>query len=208
MLIIKILEVIGTIAFAVAGALVGINRSMDYYGVIILAIATALGGGLVRDMMIGSIPPFAIREPIYTGMSIVAAILTIIWYKKLIEYNNVIQFFDAIGLAAFTAIGNNVALENGLYSFFVIIVLGVLTGTGGGVIRDVLAQEVPFVFRKEIYACASIAGGIVFIFCNYFFSTLAALYACCIVTFLVRMLSLKYNIHLKVIKKEKNLPSI
>lgn len=199
--LITISEIIGTIAFAISGALVGINKKLDYYGIVILAITTALGGGICRDMLIGNTPPAAFTNPAFTIISIMSAVGTICFHNTLYQYNNLIQISDAIGLAAFTVIGVNVAVTNHLTSWFIVITLGGLTGTGGGMIRDVFVKEIPFVFRKEIYAGASILGAIVYLACYSYCSKTIAIYSCFIVTFAVRMISIKYKIHLKVVDK-------
>lgn len=145
-------EIIGTIAFAISGALLAIKKDMDYYGIVFSAIITAVGGGIVRDVLINESLPTSLANPIYIIISIVSAGLTIIFYKKVIYLNKILLISDTIGLGAFTAIGAQVAIMNDLYQPFVIITLAVLTGTGGGVIRDVFAKEIPFVFQKEVYA--------------------------------------------------------
>lgn len=201
MLILSICELLGTVAFAVSGALVGIDKELDYFGVIVLAVTTAVGGGIVRDVLIGCTPPLAVQNPSYTIISIFAALVVLCLYKSLYKFKNTIQFFDAVGLAAFTAIGASIAFENNLTSPFIVIILGLLTGTGGGIIRDVFAQEIPFVFRKEIYAIASILGAAAYLFFRQYISPNTAVYACFISTFIVRLVSIKYGLHLKVVKK-------
>lgn len=203
MTVMSFLEGIGTIAFAISGALVGIKKEMDYFGIIVLAITTELGGGTFRDILIGNTPPIALREPFLAVLSICCAISAFYIYKKLYQYANIIQLFDAVGLGAFTAIGANVAFNQDLESPFIVITLGLLTGTGGGIIRDVFAREIPFVFQKEIYAVASIMGSISYLMIEPYFSTRGAMYGCFFVTFIIRVVSIKYNLHLKkVIKKE------
>lgn len=201
---ISVMELIGTVAFAVSGALLAIDKELDYYGIAFFAIITAVGGGIIRDMLINENLPVAIANPIYVIISIVSAAFVIIFYKKIIKYSNVLQFFDAIGLAAFTAIGAEVAIHNHLSLPFVIITLALLTGTGGGTLRDVFAKEIPFVFRKEVYAVASIIGAICFIIIYEFSDNYIALYSCFAITLIVRLFCIKKDIHLKKVMKDPN----
>lgn len=198
---ISFMELIGTGAFAMAGALVAIEKELDYYGIAVFAMITAVGGGIIRDVLIDKPLPAALENPLYVLISIGSAALVILLYKRIVRYQNVIQVFDAVGLAAFTAIGCEVAVKNGLDMPFVIITLALLTGTGGGTLRDVFAREIPFVFRKEVYAVASIVGAACFILVERFFFTWIAMYVCFGITLLLRLVSMKMNLHLKKVKK-------
>lgn len=199
---ISVVELIGTVAFAMSGALVAIDKELDYYGIAFFAIITAVGGGIIRDMMIDERLPAALENPIYVLISIGSAALVILFYKKIILYTNVLQVFDAIGLAAFTAIGAEVAIQNSLNMPFVIITLALLTGTGGGILRDVFAKEIPFVFRKEVYAVASIIGAVCFIINRELSgNNTVALYSCFAITLMIRLGCMKKDIHLKKVKK-------
>lgn len=201
---ISMVEIIGTVAFAMSGALLAIEKDMDYYGIAIFAIITSVGGGIVRDILINKNLPVSLTNPIYIIISIVSAALVIIFYKKFIHLSKVLQIFDAIGLAAFTAIGAEVAISNGLNQPFVIITLALLTGTGGGVLRDVFAKEIPYVFRKEVYAVASFFGAIMFIVIYEFIGNELALYASFSFTLLIRLFCIKKNIHLKKVSRDSN----
>ena len=200
---ISIVELAGTVAFAVSGALVAIEKELDYYGITFFAIITAVGGGIIRDMMINSPLPAALENPVYVIVSIVSAAAVIAFYRKIVLYTNLLLIFDAIGLAAFTAIGAEVAIKNGLDLPFVIITLALLTGTGGGILRDVFAKEIPFVFRKEVYAVASIIGAVCFIIIERFSgNNTVALYSCFGVTLLIRLTCMKKDVHLKKVEKD------
>jgi len=169
--IILALEIIGTIAFAVSGAMVSINKRLDIFGVIFCAVVTALGGGVLRDMLIANLPPVMFREYIYVIVALVTALVTFVTArvigKKYTENIEVIDkvdnIFDAIGLGVFTVVGINTAISKGYgdNAFFAVF-LGMTTGCGGGIIRDVIVREVPFVLSKRIYAVASIGGGVVY----------------------------------------------
>ncbi|MDD3169274.1 MAG: trimeric intracellular cation channel family protein [Eubacteriales bacterium] len=201
---ISVVELIGTVAFAVSGALAAIEKELDYYGIAFLAIITAVGGGIIRDVLIDERLPVALENPLYVLISIGSAALVIFFYKRIIQYKNILQIFDAVGLAAFTAIGAEVAILNRLEMPFIIITLALLTGTGGGVLRDVFTKEIPFVFRKEIYAVASIVGAVCFIIIGEFSgNTTIALYACFGVTLLLRLGCMRKDIHLRKVNREE-----
>ncbi len=202
MAFISAVEMIGTVAFAISGALVAIEKNLDYYGIGVFAIVTATGGGIIRDLLIGKNLPVSLENPTFAVVSIISAAAVVILYKRIIYYRNVIQFFDAVGLAAFTAIGAQVAVENEFYHLFVIMTLAVLTGTGGGVIRDVFAREIPFVFQKEIYAVACLIGAIMFFFLFDLVGVDLALYICFAVTLLIRLFAMKKDIHLSRVNRE------
>lgn len=197
----SVVEIIGTIAFAMSGALAAIDKELDYYGIAFLAIITSVGGGIVRDIVINKSLPASLENPMYVLISIFSAAIVIIFYKKVIHLSKVLQIFDAIGLGAFTAIGAEVANRNHFNQPFIIITLALLTGTGGGLLRDVFAKEIPFVFRKEIYAVASIIGAIIYIILYRVVGNELALYACFAITVLMRLLSVKKNIHLMKVMK-------
>lgn len=169
--IINIMEIIGTIAFAVSGALVAIGARMDLFGVVFVGCITAFGGGIVRDLLLGIHPPAIFTDfPIFliAMMTAVAVFLVACINKKSfhslkmkIEYIN--NFFDAIGLAAFTVIGSEVGYVNGFSNnSFIIIVIGMITGIGGGIFRDILIDKTPYVFKKHIYAVPSVLGSLLY----------------------------------------------
>lgn len=165
------IEIIGTVAFASSGALIGIHKNMDIFGVNVLGITTAIGGGIIRDVILGIHPPGTFRDPVFVLSAIItSSLLFLIVYfnKKLLEsrwmmiYDKVMLTMDAIGLGAFTVIGVYTAVAQGeMKSTFLLIFVGMVTGIGGGMMRDVMAGQMPFVFVKHIYAVASLAGAVV-----------------------------------------------
>lgn len=196
----SVMELIGTVAFAVSGAIVAIEKGLDYYGITFLAIITAVGGGIIRDIIINVDLPVALANPIYVIVSTISAFVVIGFYKYIVKKKKTLIFCDAIGLAAFTAIGAEVAINNGLNLPFVIIVFALLTGTGGGTLRDVFAKEIPFIFEKEIYAVASIIGAVAFIVSIDFLDTDISAYICFGVTLVIRLFAIGKNVHLKKVK--------
>ena len=164
-----ILEIIGTIAFASSGAMIAIEKKMDIFGVNILGATTAVGGGMMRDIL-GVTPPAAFSKPVYVLFSVLTATLlfTIVYTNPSIldsgfkskYYDTIMLLCDTLGLGIFTVVGIQAAANvmNKDNAFFFVFV-GVLTGVGGGVVRDIMAGETPYILVREIYACASIAGG-------------------------------------------------
>ena len=153
-----ILEIIGTVAFAISGAMVAVKKKMDILGVVILGVTTAIGGGIVRDILIGLTPPQSLREPLYAGVSVVVSLLVFLpFVRDRINVDNIVFVaIDALGLGTFTVVGIEAA--SGLNNVFLQIFLGVLTGVGGGVLRDIFAAEKPVIFVKRFYAAASLIG--------------------------------------------------
>lgn len=193
-----VFDIIGTIAFAMAGALTAVQKKLDVFGVFILALTTALGGGVVRDIIISNTPPMAFRNYELVMISLLSAIFVMFVYKSIDKFNVAIQVCDAIGLGAFTVGGANMAIEFGLNNLLAVTFLAVVTGVGGGIIRDIFVQEIPGVFCKEIYAVAALIGSICFYFIYPYFSMQTAMYVCFIVTTLLRLIAMKYDIHLPV----------
>ena len=172
-IILLCLEIIGTVAFAVSGAFVAIKARFDIFGVIVIGCVTAVGGGITRDLLIGATPP-AIFSKTYILESAAATALTVFivafcYRKKFDEVRGKIEhinnLFDAIGLAAFTVTGVELAFGQSFSNNpFLSITLGVLTGVGGGVLRDILTETPPYIFKKHVYAVASIFGAAIYYF--------------------------------------------
>lgn len=207
-----ITEIIGTIAFASSGALTAVHKNMDLLGVNCLAVVTAVGGGIIRDLIIGNIPPLAFCSPIYVAVSMVTANIIFIFlfiFKKVIIgsdtfaslYDFIMQVSDAIGLAAFTVGGMNVAVGCGYSSRFLIVLLGVITGVGGGVMRDMLANSKPYIFVRHFYACASGIGALVFVFIKDYTGYPFAYYMCFALVLVLRLLAMNYQWNLPKISR-------
>ncbi len=170
-LIIFIAELIGVAAFAITGVYAAIERKLDFIGAVVLGCLTACGGGLLRDIMIGQIPPMLFRAPVYVtvaaGVSLLAFAVAYFagghFRRHRQLYDGIINIFDAVGLAVFVIVGVNVAAQVGYGdSAFVSLSVGVLTGVGGGIIRDTMSGSVPVILRKRIYALAAIAGAVAY----------------------------------------------
>lgn len=151
-----VLEMVGVVAFAIAGALKAIEKEMDIFGILVLAVITALGGGFIRDLTVNRFP-ITLSMPIYFYAGIGGGLLGVATFRLLPKYLPWLKVFDALGLAVFSVLGAQVGLTAHL-NYLSVLLLGMLTGIGGGVLRDVLANDVPLVFRQEIYALASLLG--------------------------------------------------
>jgi uncharacterized membrane protein YeiH len=156
-----LLDIIGTMAFAMSGALTAMHKKLDPFGVFIIAFVTAVGGGTLRDIMIGRTPVGWMRDVNYVYVIVIGFILAILFRKKFDRLRTSLFFFDTIGLGVFTLIGLEKGMNIGLHPA-ICIALGTMTACFGGVIRDILCTEIPVIFRKEIYATICIFGGIVF----------------------------------------------
>ncbi len=151
------LDLAGTFVFALSGALVGVRHRLDLFGVLVLAFAAATAGGIARDLIIGAVPPPAIADPRYVVVPVIAGLITFFWHPVVTRLQTSVLVLDGAGLALFAVSGAIKALEFGLGPVAAIL-LGGLTGIGGGMLRDVLVSEVPTVFRAELYAVAALAG--------------------------------------------------
>lgn len=191
--IIYILDLIGTAAFAASGAWVGVRKRMDLFGVLVLGVVTAVGGGTLRDLLLGDIPPFSLKNEVYIYIAIAIATVVFINRRRFELFEKPLLYFDAIGLGTFVVIGTTKALDFQM-GLLGAVLMGVMTGTAGGVMRDVLANQVPLILRREIYASACIAGGTLLVVLEHFGAAraVAALLAAGTVI-LVRLLAIYYD---------------
>lgn len=151
------LDLIGTAVFAISGAAAGVRNRLDIFGVSVLAIVAGSAGGLARDLLIGAVPPAAVSDWRYLTASLIAGLATFACYRSVVERLRIVLLFDAAGLALFAVSGTQKALSFGINPLAA-VVLGVLTGIGGGMMRDLLVREIPVVLRAELYAVAALAG--------------------------------------------------
>ncbi|MBT8143805.1 MAG: trimeric intracellular cation channel family protein [Gammaproteobacteria bacterium] len=150
-------DLVGTFVFAISGAMLGVRRQLDLFGVLVLSFAAASCGGLIRDLIIGAVPPAAFADWRYVAVSCAAGVITFYRYALIERLQNPVQVFDAMGLALFCVAGALKSLNYGLGPVAAVL-MGMLTGIGGGIVRDVLVAEVPRVLRSELYAIAALAG--------------------------------------------------
>ena len=163
-----ILELVGTLAFAASGAITALKKGMDLFGVCILGLTTAVGGGVIRDVILGNTPPATFLNPIYASVALVTSLVLflprirhlLMWDQRLYDLSMLI--LDSLGLGIFTVVGIRIAWRSTAEpTLFLLVFVGVVTGVGGGVLRDVMAGDTPYIFVKHIYACASLAGALV-----------------------------------------------
>lgn len=153
------LDLIGTAAFAASGAYAGIRRHMDLLGVLVMGCVTATGGGTLRDMLLGDLPPFCLKDENYLYLSLIVGLLIFFGHRALRFLKFPLLYFDAIGLGTFVVIGTSKALDAQM-GILTAVLMGTMTATAGGVLRDVLSNQVPLILRREIYATCCLVGGL------------------------------------------------
>jgi len=205
-------EILGTIAFALSGSLTGIDKGLDFFGVMVLGAITAVGGGITRDLLLGRTPPAALMDPKFILISVLISVICILAFNqfahlltpwimsKLMLSMNVC---DALGLALFTVSGMNIAIEMGFGSNgFLLVTVGVITGVGGGLIRDIFVHKTPMIFTKNIYATAAAIGGVIYYVCFKFMPQYYAMFLGAGVICIIRFLAMYHDLNLP--KFEKN----
>jgi len=198
------LDLLGTIAFAISGTLAAIHKKLDPFGVFIIAFVTAVGGGTLRDILIDRNPVSWMQDLNYVYVIIGATIFTIIIRKKIDYLSTSLFLFDTIGLGIFTIIGTEIGIQQNLHPI-ISIILGTITATFGGVIRDILCNEIPIIFKKEIYASACIAGAITFIILSNLEMDSTINYIITVVIVIsIRLISVKFKLSLPTFLSEKS----
>ena len=191
-----IIDVLGTFSFAVSGAFLAMQKKLDPFGVLVLSFVTAIGGGTLRDILIGNLPVGWLRNETATIVIFSSAIATMFFGRFLKQFTTTLFLFDALGLGLFTIIGIELGIEKN-FSTGICIALGTITACFGGVIRDVLLNDVPLLFRKEIYAMACIAGGLVyFLLRTINLDEDIAKAICILLIFAIRVIAVRYKISL------------
>ena len=198
--IIFVLEMIGTVAFSISGAMTGIRKGMDILGISILGLTTAVGGGVIRDLVLGITPPKTFQNPVYAMVAIATALIVCTpWVQNLFSkrqnyYDLIMLWMDSVGLGIFTVVGIETAYSVSTdFSLFLMIFVGAVTGVGGGVLRDVMAQDPPYIFVKHFYASASLIGAVV---CALLWETLGqsvSIIAGVAVVLVLRLLAAKFR---------------
>lgn len=193
------LDILGTFAFATSGVLVAMQKRMDPFGIFIIAFVTAVGGGTLRDILIGKTPVGWMQDLNYAYVIALAVVFSIVFRKKLNKLRTSLFLFDTIGLGVFTIIGVEIGLSVELHPI-ICIALGTMSASFGGVIRDILCNEIPVIFRKEIYATACILGGITFFILRYFQLQEDLIYIfTAIMVIVIRLLVVKFKIKLPTV---------
>lgn len=197
-----IIDILGTIAFAISGVLVAMNKKMDVFGILIIGFVTAIGGGTLRDILIGITPVSWMKDMTFTYAILGSAVFAIMARNKINYLRTSLFLFDTIGIGLYTIVGIEKGLAAGLHPI-ICIALGTISASFGGVIRDILCNEIPVIFRKEIYATACIMGGVAYfllrklpIESDYVFIVAG------LVVIIIRILAVKFSIALPSIYKQ------
>ncbi len=199
-----ITDILGTIAFAISGVLVAMDKKLDLFGVFIIAFVTAVGGGTLRDILIGNTPVIWLQQMTYLIVILGAVIFAILFREKLKYVRTSLFLFDTIGIGLYTMVGIEKGMEAGLLPVMC-IALGTITASFGGVIRDILCNEIPVIFRKEIYATACVIGGVgYFLLRKLPFDDNYAYVAGIVIIIGIRLLAVKFKIALPNIYKNRD----
>jgi len=200
---IHLIDYTGTFAFAISGIRLASAKRFDWFGAYVVGLVTAIGGGTIRDLLL-NLTPFWMIQPSYLIVTGVALVFVLILGKRLITLNNTFFIFDAVGLGLFVVVGIDKTLESG-FPFWVALIMGVITGSAGGVIRDVLINEEPLLFRKDIYALACLFGGLIFYLCSYFDMSSFIVQVCSATSVVfARILAVKLQVSLPVLKGDED----
>ena len=197
-----VIDYVGTFAFAISGIRLASAKRFDWFGAYVVGAATAIGGGTIRDIMLGY-SPFWMYQPSYLVVTGLALLFVICFGRYVIRLNNTFFIFDAIGLGLFTVVGIEKSLDAS-FPMWVAIIMGTLTGAAGGVIRDILINEVPLIFRKEIYAVACVAGGMIYWIClKTIGSGITTQVIAGVSVVVIRWLSVRFRICLPTLKNDQ-----
>ena len=189
------LDLVGVFVFALTGGLVAVKKRLDLFGVLVLAAAAALGGGVLRDLLIGDTPPVGISDWRLLGTAVLAGLVTFVFHPGVERISKVVRVLDAAGLATFAIGGSLKALGAGV-SPLAAVVIGCITAVGGGMVRDVLAGQVPEVLRREMYALPALLGSTVLVAVHHAdHMSVAAIWACVGLVFVIRMVAVVLDVH-------------
>lgn len=192
-ILLLVLDLGGTFVFAISGGMAAVKYRLDIFGVLVLSFAAGNAGGITRDLLIGAVPPAAIADWKYLGVSVLAGLITFFWYPITDRFRTEVQLFDAVGLAFFAVSGAGKALVYGLNPVMAVL-LGMLTGIGGGMLRDVLVKEIPIVLRADLYASAALVGAAVVVIGHVLhISPIAATIAGGVLCFALRFVAIRYG---------------
>ena len=206
-ILILVFETIGTIAFALTGGLVAIERQLDIFGVLVMSLTTAVGGGIIRDLILGNTPPVIFRNPYYVIVAFLTFLVLMAFmylFKSLkdlsfLNYMKIVNISDAMGLGIFSVLGAKTAIDVGFgENAFLCVFVGVITGIGGGIIRDIMVCRIPIVLRREIYAISSIIGTVLFFYLRLILPETIAVFISAGLICILRIISTKLKLTLPV----------
>ena len=201
-----VIDLVGVFVFALSGATAAVRQRLDFFGVLVVSFATASAGGILRDLLIGAVPPATIADWRYLASALLAGTVTFYWHREIERLRNPVRVFDAAGLGLFAVAGTQKALAAGLHPVMA-AVLGMLTGIGGGIVRDLLLSRVPLVFRPEteIYALAALAGSLIVCVGHWLdWPAMPAAVAGAVLCFGLRLLAIRFNWRLPSARRDGN----
>lgn len=199
--LVDVIEFLGTFAFAISGIRLASAKKFDWFGALVVGLVTAIGGGTLRDLLLG-LPPFWLANGMYLLCTALALLFVILFRKHLVRLHNTFFWFDSIGLGLFTVVGAEKAMALG-YAPWVIIMMGTITGVVGGIVRDILINEIPIIFTQELYAMACIIGASMYCILTYFGVNVAIVQvSTAVLVFVVRVIATKYKLQLPTLKGE------
>lgn len=202
--LVTIFDYLGTFAFAISGVRLAGAKNFDIFGAYVVGFVTAVGGGTIRDLCLG-LTPFWMIQPSYVVITAIALLFVIVFKKHLIHMNNAFFIFDALGLGLFTVVGLEKSLAAG-FPFWVNIIMAAITGAAGGMMRDVLINEVPLIFRKDIYAVASVLGGtIYYVAFSLGMADMGCQVLCLVSVVLIRILAVAFGVNLPSLRSEESI---
>lgn len=200
----QIIDIAGTAAFSIAGVFAAMDKKLDLFGILIIAFVTALGGGTLRDVLIGNLPVTWMHQLNYGLIVLISSMVALLFTNLIKNLHKILLLFDSLGLGLFTIVGIQKGIDLDLHPG-ICILLGTITACFGGVLRDILLNQIPLIFQKEIYATACIAGGMIYFLLLYFGAVGWPIDIICILLIvLLRFLAVKYNWSLPVVNKLKN----
>lgn len=198
---VDVIEFFGTIAFAISGIRLASAKSVDWFGAFVVGFVTATGGGTLRDLLLG-VTPFWMLTSVYVWCTIIAMMLVIVFPQKLIRLNNTFLWFDSIGLGLFVVVGTEKTMSLG-YPFWVVMIMATITGVVGGMLRDILINEIPAIFRQEWYALACIFGVIIYyILQGIGLDPKIVQISTAVAVFVIRLIATRYHLGLPTLKSE------
>ncbi len=198
---VDIIEFLGTCAFAISGIRLASAKSVDWFGAFVVGFVTATGGGTLRDLLLG-VTPFWMLSSVYAWCTVLALGSVILFSKQLVRLNNTFLWFDSIGLGLFVVVGTEKTMGLG-YPFWVVVIMGTITGVVGGMVRDILINEIPAIFRQEWYALACIFGVMIYYFLDFLgFDEVFVQVSTAVAVFVIRLLATRYKLGLPTLKNE------
>lgn len=199
---VDIIEFFGTCAFAISGIRMASAKSLDWFGALVVGFVTATGGGTLRDLLLG-VTPFWMLNSVYVWCTIVALFFVVVFRKQLVHLNNTFLWFDSIGLGLFVVVGTEKTMTLG-YPFWVVMIMATITGVVGGIIRDIMINEIPAIFKQEWYALTCIFGVVIYYIFDFFHvGVIFTQIFCALSVFIIRLIANHYKLGLPTLKSEE-----